>query len=36
MYINPFPFGIIIGVVGTLFIEIAILIAIAISKGDKE
>ena len=36
MYVNPFPFGIFIGVIGTVFVEIVGLIILAItSKGDE-
>lgn len=35
MYVNPFPFGIFIGVIGTLLTEIIIVI-IAAKKGDKD
>ena len=37
MYVNPFPFGIAVGVVGTIFVGIAILVIAAVcSKGDKK
>lgn len=37
MYINPFPFGIFIGVIGTIVAEILSLVIIANrGKGDDE
>ena len=36
MYVNPFPFGVFIGVVSTIILEIAALIIIGTCKGDKE
>ena len=35
MYVNPIPFGIFIGVVSTIVIEVVILIGIAIARGNK-
>lgn len=35
MYVNPIPFGIFIGVVSTIVVEIIILIGVAISRGNK-
>jgi hypothetical protein len=36
MYVNPFPFGVTVGVVGTILVEIIlIVIAAACSKGGK-
>lgn len=35
MYVNPIPFGIFIGVVSTIIVEVVILIGIAISRGNK-
>ena len=34
MYVNPFPFGIFIGVIGTIILEI--IIAVIVAKGDKD
>lgn len=37
MYVNPFPFGVFIGVVGTILTEILALVIYAVSsKGDKK
>ena len=38
MYVNPIPFGIFIGVVSTIVVEVVALIiyAICTSKGDKK
>ena len=36
MYVNPFPFGVFIGVISTIVLEIAALIIIAACKGDKK
>lgn len=37
MYVNPIPFGIFIGVVSTIVVEVvALIIAAACSKGDKK
>ena len=36
MYLNPFPFGIVIGVVSTIVVEIVVLIALAIERSDKK
>lgn len=30
MYVNPFPFGVIVGVVGTILVEIAIIVIAAL------
>lgn len=35
MYVNPIPFGIFLGVVGTVVIEVIALIIYALSKGNK-
>ena len=35
MYVNPIPFGIFIGVVSTIVIEVIILFGIAISRSKK-
>lgn len=36
MYVNPFPFGIFIGVLSTIIVEVAILLIVAANKGDKK
>lgn len=36
MYVNPFPFGVFIGVIGTILVGLAALIILAVSKGDKD
>ena len=36
MYVNPIPFGIFIGVVSTIVVEVVALIIVAIHKGDKK
>ena len=36
MYLNPFPFGIVIGVISTIVVEIVVLIALAIERSDKK
>lgn len=36
MYVNPIPFGIFIGVVSTIVLEVVGLIILAMCKGDKE
>ncbi len=36
MYVNPFPFGVFIGVIGTLLVGLAGLIILAVIKGDKD
>lgn len=36
MYVNPFPFGVFIGVISIVFIEVAILIGCALYKGGKK
>ena len=36
MYVNPFPFGIFIGAVCTLTIEVIALIIYALNKGGKK
>ena len=36
MYINPFPFGIFIGVVSTIVIETIILLGVAIVRSKKK
>ena len=35
MYVNPIPFGIFLGVVSTVVIEVVALIIYALSKGNK-
>ena len=35
MYVNPIPFGIFIGVVSTIVVEVVILIAMAIARSNK-
>lgn len=34
MYVNPFPFGIFIGVIGTIILEV--IIAVIVAKGDED
>lgn len=37
MYVNPFPFGVFMGVIGTISLEVAIcIIAYLRHKGDKK
>ena len=37
MYVNPFPFGVFIGVIGTFVFEVTIcIIAVLCSKGGKK
>lgn len=37
MYVNPFPFGVVVGIVGTIVVEIAALVIAAFcSKGSKK
>ena len=36
MMVNPFPFGVFLGVIGTLFVEMAIIIGLAVSRGGKK
>lgn len=36
MYVNPFPFGLVIGIVGTILVEIAIIVGCAIFSGRKK
>ena len=35
MYVNPIPFGIFLGVVGTIALEVVALIIYALWKGNK-
>ena len=35
MYVNPFGFGIFIGVISTIVVEVVILIGIAIARSNK-
>lgn len=35
MYINPFPFGIFIGVISTIVIEVVVLVGIAIARSKE-
>ena len=36
MYVNPFPFGVFIGVLGTIIVEVVILFIAAVNKGDDD
>ena len=36
MYINPFPFGIFIGVIGTVVVEVVALVIIAMIKRGEQ
>ena len=36
MFVNPFPFGVFIGVISTVFTEVVILIGCAIYSGRKK
>ena len=36
MYIDPFGFGIFIGAIGTIAVEILLLIGIAMTRGKKQ
>ncbi len=37
MYVNPFPFGVCVGVIGTILVEIAIIVVAALTtKGGKK
>lgn len=36
MYVNPIPFGIFIGVVSTIVVEVVALIILAIKRSNKE
>jgi hypothetical protein len=36
MYVNPFPFGVFIGVISTIVVEVIALVVIAVCKGDKD
>lgn len=36
MYVNPLPFGIFIGVISTIVVEVVALIIWGIHKGDKD
>ena len=36
MYVNPFPFGVFIGVLGTVFVEIAALVTYALCNRRKK
>ena len=37
MYVNPFPFGVFLGIIGTFVVEVtAIIIAVLCHKGDKK
>lgn len=36
MYVNPIPFGIFVGVVGTIVVEVVALIIFALCKAGKQ
>ena len=36
MYVNPFPFGIVVGVVGTILVEIVILVVAVCTRSKKK
>lgn len=36
MYVNPIPFGLFLGVVGTIVVEVIALIIYAMCKGNKQ
>ena len=36
MMVNPFPFGVFLGVIGTLFVEMAIIIGLAVSHTRRK
>lgn len=36
MYVNPFPFGVFIGVIGTVLVEITLLVGWALYSGRKK
>ena len=36
MYVNPFPFGVFIGIIGTVVVEIIALMIVASRKGGKK
>ena len=36
MYVNPFPFGIFMGVISTIVVEVAILLIMAAVRSNKK
>ena len=36
MYLNPFPFGLFVGVVSTIVLEVVALIIFGVTKGNKK
>ena len=36
MYVNPFPFGVFMGVISTIVVEVAILIIMAVVRSNRK